>query len=201
VTQQRQSYTVTWRNWDGTVIYEEDFYYGDVPAYYYEDDQSVVYPSKLADEKYIYTFAGWSPMIDYVQGNVSYTAVFNAAPKQYVVTVAPTENGTVNSNGNNSINCLDRHTYLFEPNVGYQIKDVKINGVSVGAVSSYTFTDVCSNQTVHVEFEKIKQTVRVICGENGSADVMGDILVDYGSSVTVNIMPNEKFKIDGIKIN
>ena len=36
----------------------------------------------------------------------------------------------------------------------YKIYDVKVNGVSVGAVKSYTFPSVKSNQTISVTFKR-----------------------------------------------
>lgn len=46
----------------------------------------------------------------------------------------------------------DTLTCRFVPNDHYDIKDVKINGKSIGAKASYTFEDLRTNATVSVEF-------------------------------------------------
>lgn len=43
-------------------------------------------------------------------------------------------------------------TFYITPNVGYAISDVTVDGVSVGPVSSYTFTNVTSAHTIYAYF-------------------------------------------------
>ena len=42
------------------------------------------------------------------------------------------------------------------PNAGYRVKDVKVDGTSVGAVTSYEFTEVTGNHTIEATFAWIK---------------------------------------------
>ena len=67
------TYTVTFKNYDGTVISTGTYSYGDavsVPAN----------PTRAADTEYTYTFTGWTPTVTACQGNQTYTAVYTAAP-------------------------------------------------------------------------------------------------------------------------
>ena len=48
-------------------------------------------------------------------------------------------------------------TVTITPEEGYRIADVLINGVSVGAVSSYTIEDIGKNITVQAIFEKLEE--------------------------------------------
>lgn len=69
-------YTVTWLNYDGTVLeLDENVHEGEDPSY---DGPTPVKPS---DETYNYTFSGWEPDLELVHGNQTYTAVFTATPK------------------------------------------------------------------------------------------------------------------------
>jgi hypothetical protein len=45
-------------------------------------------------------------------------------------------------------------TFTVSPRWFYKIYDVKVNGVSVGAVKSYTFSGVKSNQTISATFKR-----------------------------------------------
>lgn len=74
----------------------------------------------------------------------------------------PTYTITATSNGNSSITPAGVTTvqeggsqsYTIKADNGYHISDVKVNGASVGAVESYTFTNVQSNQTIAVTFSR-----------------------------------------------
>lgn len=145
---ERTECTATWQNWNGEIIGAEKYYYGEFPVY------SGTEPTRAEDERYTYVFTGWTPASDTAFEALTYIATFTAVPKQYTVTVNASENGYVTADNTGAITCLDSRTYVFTANEGYEISDVKINGVSVGAVSTYTFTDVTANQTVEVEFVK-----------------------------------------------
>ena len=74
-------YTVTWKNADGTVLETDtNVAYGAMPSY----DGSA--PLKAATAQYEYTFKGWTPAVDTVKGNVTYTAEFNENVREYTIT-------------------------------------------------------------------------------------------------------------------
>jgi hypothetical protein len=52
----------------------------------------------------------------------------------------------------------DSVTFIISPDTGYQIADVKVDGVSVGAVSSYTLTNVTANHTIQASFSQASIT-------------------------------------------
>ena len=64
-------------------------------------------------------------------------------------------NGKISKSGSVLVKEGYDYTFTFTPNKGYKVKDVLVNGVSVGAVESYTFEKVTQEATISVEFEKI----------------------------------------------
>ncbi|MBR5947341.1 MAG: InlB B-repeat-containing protein [Clostridia bacterium] len=75
------TYTVTWVNWNGTELeVDEDVPYGETPSYNGET------PTKEGNAQYSYNFIGWDPEISPVEGDITYTAVFEEAVNTYTVT-------------------------------------------------------------------------------------------------------------------
>lgn len=71
-----KNFTVTWKNYDGTVLeVDENVKKGDIPQYNGEN------PTKPSDDDNDYVFSGWSPTISEVTGNQTYIAEFNSIAK------------------------------------------------------------------------------------------------------------------------
>ncbi|MBR3767723.1 MAG: hypothetical protein IKL10_05730 [Clostridia bacterium] len=86
-----RSYTVTWENYDGTLLGTDTVAYGTVPTYTGET------PEKSADTEKTYTFAGWTTEVVAVTGNVTYTAKYDSAPRKYTITWANYDGTTLYS--------------------------------------------------------------------------------------------------------
>ena len=78
-TETVNEYEITWKNEDGSVIKTDSVKYGQKPVYSGEA------PVKAATEQYSYVFTGWTPEIEAVTGNASYTAVFTEELNKYTV--------------------------------------------------------------------------------------------------------------------
>ena len=84
----KNQYTITWKNFDGTVLKVDTLEYGSTPVY------SGTTPTRASDSKYEYNFKGWSPNIAAVSKNASYTATFTATMIQNVTTEESTTETT-----------------------------------------------------------------------------------------------------------
>ena len=81
-------------------------------------------------------------------------AVWEVIPvTNYTITATAGANGTISPSGEVTVAEGEDKTFTITANSGYHIKDVKVNGSSVGAVATYTFNDVAANATITVEFE------------------------------------------------
>jgi uncharacterized repeat protein (TIGR02543 family) len=105
------------------------------------------------------TFGGWFKEESTIAWNfdvdvITSNTIINAKwiPKSYTITATKTGNGNITPSGNSILEFDDAITYTFTPLTNYYIKDVKVDGASVGAVSSYTFSHPTSNHTLLVEF-------------------------------------------------
>jgi len=102
------------------------------------------------------------------------------APSGYIFSQWVT-GGTISPSGVVSVNYGGSKTFTITPNAGYKIKDVKVDGVSVGAVSTYTFTNVTANHTISATF--VPNTYTVTFNSQGGSSVSSQV-VSYGGKVT-----------------
>lgn len=63
------TYTVTWKNWDDSILSKEQYKKGLIPSYKGT-------PLKEYDSDYAYVFSGWYPQIVQVDNDATYTAQF-----------------------------------------------------------------------------------------------------------------------------
>ena len=70
----------------------------------------------------------------------------------YNITASAGANGSISPTGSVSVNYGGNRTFKITPNAGYYIVDVKVNGNSVGAVSSYTFTNIQAVYAISATF-------------------------------------------------
>lgn len=87
---QEKRYTITWQNWDGTIIKTNAGTSGEET-----DSYSVPYgtmaeflgsnPTRPADIDYTYDFTGWTPALDKVTSNITYTATYDRKPRKYTI--------------------------------------------------------------------------------------------------------------------
>ena len=75
-----RTYTITWKNYDGEVLDEDQVPYGETPEY------TGGTPDKEGDAQFTYTFDSWTPEIEAVTDDAEYTAVFSQKTNTYTVT-------------------------------------------------------------------------------------------------------------------
>ena len=82
-------FNITWKNWDGTIIETADedgtlhdsykVPYGTVAEFLGTN------PTREAKVDYTYDFTGWSPALDSVKSDVTYTATYTQKPRTYTI--------------------------------------------------------------------------------------------------------------------
>jgi len=75
-------------------------------------------------------------------------------PSKYAVTASASKGGTIDPAGTQLISEGDSVTYTITADHYYKIGDVLVDGVSVGALESYTFSSVKAAHTIEVIFEE-----------------------------------------------
>ena len=81
----------------------------------------------------------------------------------------------------------DDYTFGIIPDEGYVIRDVIVDRTTVGAVSSYTFSNVTSDHTIEAVFEKGQHAISVQPGENGGISPAGSVSIKHGDNAVFTI--------------
>ena len=133
------------------------------------------------------------------EGDAQYEARFEEA--SYIVTLSAGEGGTVSPSGEQSVKHGADLAVNITANEGWQIADVLVDGVSVGAVATYTFEAVTANHTLEARFEEITYTITLNAGEGGSVNPSGEQQVKAGEDLAVAITANEGFVIEDVLVD
>ncbi len=168
ITYSIPTYTVTWKNHDGTVLETDTgVTTGTTPTY------NGSTPTKASTAQYNYAFSGWSPSVGAITGNTTYTAQFTETVRSYVIT-ASGENGTVTGGGSYEYGASV--TLTATPNDGYGFVKwsdgvtTATRTVSVTGAATYTavfekkLLEIKSVQMIYLD-KQISETNKVPCGE------------------------------------
>ena len=138
-----------------------------------------------------------------VNENHTIYAEFAVAP--YKITATAGDGGSISPAGTLSVSSGSQHTYEIIHSKGYAVLDVLVDGVSVGAVSSYTFTSVNSNHTITVSF-KLLAVYQINCGGNAALPFSSDeyftggtvksISLDIDRTDVINPAPEDVYRTD-----
>src|SRR5207244_8385197 len=82
----------------------------------------------------------------------NHTIAASFAIDTYTITSSAGANGAIAPNGATTVNATGSQAYTVTPDANYHVLDVLVDGVSVGAVSSYAFTNVLANHTIAASF-------------------------------------------------
>jgi hypothetical protein len=139
----------------------------------------------------------------YTFNNISSDHTISAtfAVTTYTITATAGPNGSISPSGAVTVNYGVNQTFNISPNPGYHIADVKVDNVSQGAITTYTFTNVQVNHNISATFAINTYTITATAGTNGSISPSGVVTVNYGASRTFSISPNTGYHIADVKVD
>ena len=137
-----------------SAMFGEDALTGDIKLAYVDASGTEITPDTTKVGQTILRAGGLTAPND------NYTVVFAdgklTVDERPVYTVKATagSHGSITPSGNVDVLHGGSQTFTIAANSGYAISNVKIDGVSIGAVKSYTFENVTENHTIEVTFMK-----------------------------------------------
>ena len=110
-------------------------------------------------------------------------------------------NGSISPSGAVSVDYGADQAFTITPSTGYHVADVLVDGVSVGAVTSYTFEDVAANHTIAASFAINTLHHHRIAGANGTSAHLVQSSVDYGADQAFTITPNTGYHVADVLVD
>jgi hypothetical protein len=119
----------------------------------------------------------------------------------YPITASAGANGSITPSGTTNVNCGLNQAYSIVPNSGFVIQDVLVDGISQGALASYTFTNITAAHTISATFIVGSNTITASAGANGSISPSGSVSVAWGANQTFLISPNACYQIADVLVD
>ncbi len=136
-----------------------------------------------------------------VIGNHTISASFT--PDVYNIIATADVNGSISPSGTVPVNGGASQTFTITPATGYTVSNVTVDGLAVGAVTSYTFTNVNANHTINASFKTSSYTIAVIAtaGSGGSITPAGTSTYFHGANATYTITPDPGYHIADVLVD
>lgn len=127
-------------------------------------------------------------------------------PATHTISASASANGIIDPSGGVVVTHGDDQPFTFTPNTGYHVADVLVDSVSVGAPTSYTFTNVIADHTIVANFAIDTFTITVTPGPHGliklnGNPVSGDVTFNDGDTPTFDIVPGSGYQVAGVVVD
>ena len=183
-------YQITFQHEDGTILQQSAFEYGAMPVYSGET------PTKEATAQAVYTFAGWTPKLTKVTGEMVYTAVFTSGINGYnvvfrnddgsVLCATKTPHGEipVYTGDTPAKDATAKYTYTFagwDPELTAATGDITYTATYTSSIRKYTVTFKNADGTVLQESQVAYGEAPAYTGETPSMAADAQYIYTFSS--------------------
>ncbi|MGC9384550.1 MAG: SUMF1/EgtB/PvdO family nonheme iron enzyme [Kosmotogaceae bacterium] len=171
--------------------------YGDSLTFYIEPDEE----HDIDDVQVDWVSEG--PLASHTFNNINKNHYLHAVFKTKTHTVIATsgEGGTIIPGGLVEVKHGDNQTFEASPTEAREVDDMVVDGFSVGSLPSYTFINVTEDHTIYVTFKLKTFIITATAGAGGSIVPSGEITASYGSSKSFEIIPDEGYAVEDVKVD
>ncbi len=125
----------------------------------------------------------------------------NCAVKDYSIAATSDANTIIEPSGVTIVDVGGSQTYSIVPNQGYSIADVIVDGASVGAVKTYTFTNVQADHTISAISSTRTFIIIAFSQGGGTIQPYGIKKVNAGGSQSYTMVANAGYEIDNVVVD
>ena len=155
-------YTITFKNWDGTILSTNTYHYGNVIT-------TPSNPTKASDNTYTYTFNGWDKEVVNCNGDAAYTATYKSNYINYTITFKNWDGSVISTKTYHYGDSVTVPTTPTRPNddkYSYTFKswDKTVTNCNGDAVytATYTATSLVPNKVTSTKFTIVDNNISKI---------------------------------------
>ena len=143
-------------------------------------------------------YAGTDESAD--SNEISFTAP-SPPEASYSISTATAGNGTISPAGTLTVTEGSDQTFSISADTGYSIVDVLVDGLSIGKVSTYTFSQVTTDHTISAEFAVSTHRISASSGVGGSIAPTGVSEVVHGASQNYAITSEMGYRLNNVVVD
>jgi hypothetical protein len=136
-----------------------------------------------------------------IQADTTIRASCNGKQDFYTITPSAGPHGTITPSNRVVVRRGSSKTFLITPDHGFIIKDVLVDGTSVGPVPSYTFSEVQDDHRIRATFEKAFLTIIPSAGSHGHISPSAPVAVPRGGSQIFSITSDPGYLIKDVVVD
>jgi mannose/cellobiose epimerase-like protein (N-acyl-D-glucosamine 2-epimerase family) len=128
---------------------------------------------------------------------------FGSTPAR-TYTISPTAGtgGALSPSGPTTVSEGASQTFAVTPQTGFRIANVLVDGVSAGAITSYTFSNVTADHSISAVFRQVPTySITAEAGTGGAISPSGTSAVSEGASLTFTISPATGYAIASVIVD
>jgi VCBS repeat-containing protein len=134
-----------------------------------------------------------------VQKNYDIQAFFKKV--NFTIDSMSGQGGVIDPEGSIVVEKNNQQIFHIQPNDGFEIEKLLIDGIAVQQSDTYTFTDMTSNHSIAASFQSKQFIVHTTSGPNGTIAPQGDIAVDWGEELILIIEPASNYAVDQVLLD
>jgi hypothetical protein len=122
----------------------------------------------------------------------------------YTLTASAGSGGTITPSGATIVSSGTSQSYTITPGTGYQVAGVTVDGASVGAVTSYSFSKVAANHSISATFSTATAatyTIMASTGTGGSVTPAGATSLAAGASKSYTVTPSTGYYVASVLVD
>ncbi len=197
--------TLTWAEVDNADYYDlaiKEYPYNTNISYNFQEiyGSSFIVPSERLEEWKMYCwnvrahnsagFGNYSEILYFQIENVNELLTITT------ITASAGPNGSISPSGDQIVNQGSDKSFTITPDTGYQIDDVLVDGSSVGAVSSYIFTNVTEDHTISATFSTVTGSAHRIIFDDTHNPMGGWATISNYFPYLISYLENTKCIVD-----
>lgn len=191
-----ERYTITWKNYDGTLLeVDEKVKKGVTPTY---DGPT---PTKATDETYTYTFSGWDPEIAPVTSNQTYTATYSyeKIKTEYVINFNLNGGSSPSYSGSKTVETFSKDIFFFDcVKEGWNFRGWSYNGTKIfdekgNQLANPTMAKTMTFIAIYAQTAKMT----IISNLEGAGNISGEGEYPYNTYVDVSAYANQGYVFVG----